>query len=90
MHYVNNRAGTLELHLSDDLERFVEIANKIQQFTHGVFTQKLDGLDQSYWDITTDSICFTIHREHYLGVSIYSDAPDARKVLDRLTTKLTI
>lgn len=35
--------------------------------------KKLDafGSDQAYWDIKIDDLKFTLHYEHYLGISLY-------------------
>lgn len=37
------------------------------------FTEKLDGPDQSYYDFTLNNTKYTLHREHYTGISIISD-----------------
>ncbi len=29
------------------------------------------GIDQAYWDIKINDLKFTLHYEHYLGVSLY-------------------
>jgi hypothetical protein len=66
------------------------VAQKIQVLTNGRFTRRLDGPDQSYWDSLIDGNLYTIHREHYLGVSMFSNASDARKTFDRIERELMI
>jgi hypothetical protein len=33
--------------------------------------ERLDGLDQRYWDFSVDNVVFTLHQEHYLGISLW-------------------
>lgn len=35
------------------------------------FKNKLSGPDQTYWDIEINNVLFTLHYEHYLGVTFY-------------------
>ena len=90
MKYTMTQTGDLELHICDDPGRFVEVARKIQALTNGHFTEELDGLDQSYWDIVIDGDLYTVHREHYLGVSIFSGASDSMKVFQRIEKELSL
>jgi hypothetical protein len=32
---------------------------------------RLDGLDQRYWDFEKDGVVIVLHSEHYLGISIF-------------------
>jgi hypothetical protein len=60
-----------ELHLARDPDRFRQIAESFQSLLGGEWTAQLDGLDQSYWDLSTSGGVVTVHREHYLGVSAW-------------------
>lgn len=90
MKYLTTLNGELELHICDDSDRFVEVAKKIQALTGGYFTAQIDGVDQSYWDITICRQQYTIHREHYLGVSISSGADNARTIFEKIERELTL
>ena len=35
-----------------------------------IFTTKLSGMDQSYWDFTINEHPVTLHLEHYSGISL--------------------
>lgn len=90
MKYVDEENGRLELHLCDDPDRFVEVAKMIQEITKGEFLEKVDGLEQSYWDLMFEDSVYTIHREHYLGVSIFSSSNNAKKLFEKIQRELTL
>ncbi len=77
--------GLIELRLSEDPEQFVRLAEEVRTMLGGRWTEKIDGLDQSYWDLEVQGEKITVHREHYLGVSVFSeDSPAKRSLLERL------
>jgi hypothetical protein len=82
--------GKIELHLSDDPDQFRNIAEMVREKLAGRWTEQIDGLDQSYWDLDVQGTLITVHREHYLGVcvSCEDDAPQ-RLALDRLRCQFT-
>jgi hypothetical protein len=72
------------VHVSDDPEDFVRIAVEAHQALGGELGECLHGLDQSYWDLTVDGAVITIHREHYVGVTVIcADEPAAVALLER-------
>jgi Protein of unknown function (DUF3630) len=78
-------AGLIELRISDDPEQFKRLAEEVRKKLDGRWIEKVDGLDQSYWDLEVQGEKVTVHREHYLGVSVFSeDQPAKRSVLERL------
>ncbi len=40
----------------------------------GRWIEKLDGLDQRYWDMKAGGGRLTLHLEHYLGITLYATA----------------
>ena len=77
--------GLIELRLSKDGDRFYYFAELVRAELNGVWKEQLDGLDQSYWDLDVDGVVLTVHREHYLGVSVYCSADDSKvALLERL------
>lgn len=36
-----------------------------------MWSEQIDGLDQSYWDLEVGEASITVHREHYLGVCVF-------------------
>jgi len=77
--------GLIELRISDDPEQFKRLAEEIRKQLGGRWTEKVDGLDQSYWNLDVQGEKITVHREHYLGVSVFGDdQPTKRSILVRL------
>jgi hypothetical protein len=58
---------------NDDINLMQYIFNILNQNYQVKILKKLDpiGSDQIYWDIQIDDLKFTLHYEHYLGVSLY-------------------
>ena len=44
----------------------------IEQQLNVKLNEKLDGLDQRYWDFIYNNCLLTLHLEQYLGLSIYT------------------
>jgi hypothetical protein len=74
----------LSIHISDDPSQFLSIAQEAQRVLGGEFKERLNGPDQSYWDLNSCGGIVTVHREHYLGVSLYcTDNPASIRLLQR-------
>jgi hypothetical protein len=71
--------GATEARLSDTEADFLPIANWIESEFRVKWTEKLNGLDQSYWDFLVDGVLLTLHREHYLGVSLFPSHSDGNQ-----------
>lgn len=77
--------GLVELRISDDPEQFKLLAEGVRKTLGGRWIEKLDGLDQSYWDLEVQGEKVTVHREHSLGVSVFCDDQPAKiRILERL------
>ena len=65
--------GRTEARLSDDPDGqlFERMANLIAKEFNGRWVEKLDGLDQRYWDVEIGGLKLTLHSEHYLGISLF-------------------
>ncbi|WP_462251225.1 DUF3630 family protein [Ekhidna sp.] len=68
-----------EIKLSNDssVELFLQYALQLEALG-AEFTEKVTGLDQRYWDFLFKGEEYTLHLEHYLGISIFGeiDLPD--------------
>ena len=73
-------SNRVEIHLADDPEQFRQLAESLRSLLGGLWTAQLDGLDQSYWDLSTPYGTVTIHREHYLGVSVWGASAALERV----------
>jgi hypothetical protein len=63
--------GITKARLSDNPDHLCPVAELIEGGFGGRWIQKLNGLDQSYWDYSLNGIMLTLHREHYLGISLF-------------------
>jgi hypothetical protein len=65
----------INLDLSDDSDwtLFQMIANELVGTFKIQWKTQADGLDQRYWDFEYKAVTFTLHLEHYLGISIFAD-----------------
>jgi len=81
--YTDN--GLIELRLSDDPVQFKRLAEEVRKELGGRWIERIDDIDQSYWDLDVAGQKITVHREHYLGVSVFcSDESAKRSLLERL------
>ena len=67
------KGGRTEAHLSGDSDGrlFERIAGLIADRFNGRWVEKLDGLDQRYWDVEIGGLKLTLHSEHCLGISLF-------------------
>ena len=73
------------MQLSDDESQFAHFADLVREALNGKWTEKINGQDQTYWDLDVEGEIITLHREHYLGVSVFcKDRPEKIAVLERL------
>lgn len=65
-----------QLHVSDepDWSLFDRIARALETGLSGTWTERLDGLDERYWDLVVGEGKLTLHLQHYLGISVYPTA----------------
>lgn len=77
--------GLLEVWVSRNPDDFRDWAKRVKSLLDGRWTEKLDDLDESYWDLKVGELTVTVHRQHYLGVSVFSEnSPSHRRLLERL------
>jgi hypothetical protein len=82
-------SGKIELRLSQDPDQFRHLAEVVRKKFEGRWLEQLDHFDQSYWDLDVQGKKMTVHREHYLGVSVFcADDPHLRSLLEELQRDL--
>jgi hypothetical protein len=59
-----------------DWALFEKYAHIIEKTVTATLTNKNDGLDQRYWDYMLNTVKFTLHLEHYIGIMLYSYSND--------------
>ncbi|HLL70593.1 MAG TPA: DUF3630 family protein [Pyrinomonadaceae bacterium] len=68
--YSSGQDGRCEANLTEDSDwqLFNGVADAILRKFKGKFVEKLDGLDQRYWDIEIGEKVVTLRVEHYTGI----------------------
>lgn len=70
------KSGRSELHISSESSwtLFEKIADALENELNGIWTGKVNGIDQRYWDLQIENKVITLHLEHYLGILAFSDS----------------
>lgn len=61
----------IEVSELSDWPLFERIARALELELDGQWTDRLDGLDERYWDLSARSGRITLHLQHYLGITLY-------------------
>ncbi len=70
-----DRHNNLEISGDSDPALFERIAEILERELKGEWQERLSGPDQYYWDLRVGGSVITLHREHYLGVMLFSAGP---------------
>jgi len=70
MEEYRDKSGRLSIELSDDDRQFGMFAKRLEKFG-GRPKEKLDGLDQRYWDFEVNGVIVVLHSDPMVGVSIH-------------------
>ena len=83
MRFGKTRQGYLELELSTEANwhKFEQIAKRICIGFHGKIVEKVDGIDEIYWDIKIDEALVTLHLQHYLGILVFANDEYGEKII---------
>lgn len=60
----------IEISESADWKLFENVAQVLEQGLGGYWKERLDGLDQRYWDLVVGDQILTLHLEQYWGISV--------------------
>jgi hypothetical protein len=71
VHGEETNESEIQINLSNDSNDFNKIATILTDKIGIRFSEQLNGLDQKYWDFEYADCVFTLHQEHYLGISIF-------------------
>ncbi len=63
---------SLNISEKSDWQLFNKVADEIINRFNGKIVERLDGLEQRYWDIEIDGKVLTMHLEHYCGISLFA------------------
>ena len=62
--------ATIEVSEKADWKLFEDVARVLEHGLGGRWKEKLDGLDQRYWDLLVEEHTLTLHLERYVGISV--------------------
>ncbi len=58
---------------NSDWNLFELVASLLEKGLSGEWVEKADGFDQRYWDLKVGSEVITLHLEHYLGITVFTE-----------------
>ncbi len=76
----------LEIEISDDADwqLFKRVADAILNKFRGKLVERLDGLDERYWDLEIGDSLVTLHLQHYLGISLFAASKEANDLIQQI------
>jgi hypothetical protein len=86
MRYTTTRQGHLELIISDvaDWSGFERIARAIRAEFGARIVERLDGLDERYWDLKVSDQTVTLHLQHYLGICLFATSVEGEELVRQI------
>ncbi len=63
---------------------FDKIAAAIVKKFHGRFVEKLDGIDERYWDIEIQNMVLILHLQHYVGIVLFPAKRDGNSLVEEV------
>jgi hypothetical protein len=86
MRYSATRQGNLELVITDeaDWSQFERLAGAICARFDARIVERLDGLDERYWNLEMGDQTVTLHLQHYLGISLYASSAEGESLVRRI------
>lgn len=72
-----------------DWELFDRVARRLESDLGGAWVERLDGLDERYWDFEAAGGKLTLHYQHNLGITLYiaHELPDDHELSRGLLEK---
>jgi hypothetical protein len=78
--------GRRQANLSDDADwlLFNGIADAILKKFKGQLVERIDGLDERYWDIEIGKMTVTLHLQHYIGIMLFPKDAEANCLIEEI------
>lgn len=80
---------SIELSNSDDARLFEGFAENLQKAFKARLLQKLDGLDQRYWDFEIGGAVLVLHSDAMMGISVHIEDGTHDALLRDVASKLS-
>lgn len=82
---------SIKLTDSDSSALFNQFAQRLVAKFHAEIIEKLDGLDQRYWDFKiedTEETIVVLHSDNYMGISVHVENGSNDNLLRQIATEL--
>lgn len=88
MRFGKTLQGYLELELTTEANwhTFEQIAKNICNIFDGDIVEKIDGIDERYWDIVIDKTVVTLHLQRYLGIVVFANDKDGEIIIRKISS----
>ncbi|MFC1524172.1 DUF3630 family protein [Thermodesulfobacteriota bacterium] len=79
---------SIELAESDSNILFKKFAKRLVSEFNAEIVEKLDGLDQRYWDFGVSGTIVVLHSDNYMGISVHVENGTNDNLLRQIATDL--
>jgi hypothetical protein len=85
----HDASGRLSIELGDDGPMFQVYASRLEEICKGKRIQRLDGLDQNYWDYDIEDTRIVLHSDVFAGISLHVEDGSQDDLLRRVAAEIT-
>jgi hypothetical protein len=85
----HDASGRLSIELGDDGPMFGVYASRLEEICKGKRVERLDGLDQSYWDYNVEGTTIVLHSDVFAGISLHVEDGSRDDLLRRVAAQIT-
>jgi len=64
-----------------DWAEFERLAETIRDGFEAQIIERLDGLDERYWDLEISGQTITLHLQHFLGICVFAESAEAEPLV---------
>ena len=83
-------SGRLYIEIDSDCRNFGQYTSRMESEANAKLIQKLNGLEQQYWDYQIDGTTIVLHADTFAGVSIHIEDNSNDTLLRSVAQKIDI
>jgi hypothetical protein len=84
----HDASGRLSIDLGDARPMFQVYASRLEEMCNGKRIQRLDGLDQRYWDYDVEGTTIVLHSDAFAGISLHVEDGSRDDLLRRVAAQI--